>query len=278
MTRNWLESKTIFLTGASSGIGRDMTKLFIQAYGCKVIGVGQSEDKMQSLRVELGKQADLFEYRLFDVSCRENWESCVLDLERRGTVVDVLINNAGIMPRFASVQVELPVVHQLVRRVIATNFLASVDSVSLMLPILLRSATPAIINMSSAAAFAALPGTAAYSAAKAAQKAFTECLMMELKGLVYVAGIYPGFVRTDLFRDQKRGLADRRLARFYLSSREVALAIVRGIARRRRMIIPGHEARLMRFFVHALGLRSLDFFTWILKKARAELFADVFRR
>ena len=277
MTRNWLESKTVFLTGASSGIGRELTKLLIRVYGCKVIGVGLNEEKMQSLCVELGERSAFFEYRLFDVSRRENWQACVLDLENSGTGIDILINNAGIMPRFASVETELPAIHLIVRRVIATNFIASVDSVSLMLPILMRSPTPAIINMASAAAFAAMPGTAAYSAAKAAQKAFTECLMMELKGRAYVAGIYPGFVRTDLFRDQKKGLADRRLARFYLSSQETARSIMNGMARHRRMIIPGQEARMMRLLERLLGLRALDLFTCILKKARAELFADVFK-
>lgn len=83
MTRKWLESKTVFLTGASSGIGRELTKLLIQLCGCKVIGVGLNEEKMRSLCVAMGEQSALFEYRLFDVSKRENWQACVLDLEHR---------------------------------------------------------------------------------------------------------------------------------------------------------------------------------------------------
>ena len=89
MTQNWLESKTVFLTGASSGIGRELTKLLIRLYGCKVIGVGLNEEKMRSLGVELGEQSALFEYRLFDVSRRENWQACVLDMESRGTAIDI---------------------------------------------------------------------------------------------------------------------------------------------------------------------------------------------
>lgn len=278
MTQNWLAGKTVLLTGASSGIGREMAKLLIRNYGCKVIGTGLNRAKMISLGIELGAQADRFDYRLFDVSLRENWESFAADLAESGTAIDILINNAGMMPRFASVENELPAIHQVVRHVMAANFFSTVDAVSLFLPLLRRSSTPAIINMSSASAVAAIPGTAAYSAAKAAQKVFSECLALELKGEVYVACVCPGFIRTDLFREQKKGLSDRRLEQFYMPVEIAARKIMRAIARRRRTITPGLDARLLSFSHRLLGLRAMDLITFIFKKAKVELFDDVYRQ
>jgi short-subunit dehydrogenase len=277
MKSNWLAGKSVLLTGASSGIGRDMTKLLICNFGCRVIGIGLNEAKMQTLAVELGAQADLFDYRLFDVSLRENWERFADELVNKGQAIDILINNAGIMPRFASIEAELPDIHHIVRRVMATNFYSTVDAVSLILPLLRRSETPAIINISSASAIAAMPGTAAYSAAKAAQRFFTECLSAELKGEVYVACVCPGFVRTELFREQKKGLSDRRLDYFYLPSDKAARKIVRGLSRQRRSITPGLDAKLIHFLYRILGIRSLDLFACLIKKVNAELFSDVFK-
>jgi NADP-dependent 3-hydroxy acid dehydrogenase YdfG len=73
--KNWLQDKTIVLTGASGGIGRQLCKLLVQKYGATVIGIGRSEEKMQSLCQELSAFENKFSYYLFDVSQRENWQN-----------------------------------------------------------------------------------------------------------------------------------------------------------------------------------------------------------
>ena len=66
----YLYGKTILLTGASSGIGREMTKQLVKTYGASVIGIGRNEEKLKSLKTELG---DKFNYYAMDVSVKENW-------------------------------------------------------------------------------------------------------------------------------------------------------------------------------------------------------------
>src|SRR5699024_6907729 len=99
MDKNWLDNKTVIVTGASSGMGKGITEKLIKEHGCKVLGVARSEKKMEALVAELGEYASQFSYQLFDVSVRENWENYVAYLNENGIKPDVLINNAGILPK-----------------------------------------------------------------------------------------------------------------------------------------------------------------------------------
>ena len=66
----YLRNKRIVLTGASSGIGREMAKQLVKKYGATVIGIGRNEEKLQTLKSELG---DNFSYYTMDVSVKNNW-------------------------------------------------------------------------------------------------------------------------------------------------------------------------------------------------------------
>ena len=66
--KNWLKGGTVVVTGASSGIGKELCKILLEKYAVKVIGVGRDEMKMLSLVAELTETAkENFTYRLFDV-------------------------------------------------------------------------------------------------------------------------------------------------------------------------------------------------------------------
>ena len=56
--RKWLCDKTIVISGASSGIGRGLSKYLIEKYNCNIIGIGRNEDKMKSLLAELGDKCE----------------------------------------------------------------------------------------------------------------------------------------------------------------------------------------------------------------------------
>ena len=53
MNKNWLNGKTVIVTGASSGIGRGLTKALIREHGCTVFGIARNQDKMEALITEL---------------------------------------------------------------------------------------------------------------------------------------------------------------------------------------------------------------------------------
>ena len=97
----WLDGKTVVVTGASGGMGAGIAATLIKKHGCTVIGVARSEPKMLKFIEELGPTyAQQFSYKLFDVSVKENWENFYNELVEEGVQVDVLVNNAGILPKF----------------------------------------------------------------------------------------------------------------------------------------------------------------------------------
>ena len=117
--RNWLHNETVILTGASSGIGRELCKILILQYGAKVIGIGRNEQKMQTLVAELGESAGAFTYRLFDVGEREAWKRFASDLQAQNVAPILLINNAGAFPAF---QTALDSSVETLNRIMNTNF------------------------------------------------------------------------------------------------------------------------------------------------------------
>ena len=96
----WIDNKTVIITGASSGIGKMLAERLMKEHNCRVIGVARSEKKMISFVEELGDYAKLFSYKLFDVSSYDNWQSFHDWLVENNIAPDVLINNAGVLPRF----------------------------------------------------------------------------------------------------------------------------------------------------------------------------------
>ena len=100
MKKNWLNGKNVVLTGASSGIGKEITKILINEFDCLVLGIARNEEKMLNLIEELGEKKEKFSYKLFDVSSKTNWEDFAKFLEKENISVDVLINCAGVLPNF----------------------------------------------------------------------------------------------------------------------------------------------------------------------------------
>ena len=97
----WLQGKTCVVTGASGGMGAGIAAALIKKHGCNVIGIARSEPKMKKFIEELGPSyAEQFTYRLFDVSKQENWIDFAAELAEKDIYIDVLINNAGILPKF----------------------------------------------------------------------------------------------------------------------------------------------------------------------------------
>ena len=101
MKKNWLYNKKIIISGASGGLGFNIAKTLIEKYNCTVIGIARNENKIKSAMQSLGDKKDKFSYVLFDVSVKENWINFKNELETKGFVPDVLINNAGFMLPFA---------------------------------------------------------------------------------------------------------------------------------------------------------------------------------
>lgn len=270
---NWINGRTFIITGASSGIGREMTIRLIKEHGCTVIGIGRSKPKMKSLKQELSYFSDHFSYHLFDTSVEQNWILFSEFLEKNKIQPDILINNAGMMPPFDYFD---HYSDEDIERVFKTNFYSCVYGVRHMKKHLAESMMPGIVNISSSDALSAVPGTSLYAASKAAMKSYTECLLAELGREMYIGLIFPGFTRTDIFRNQYVK-ADSFLIKI-MSTRadKMARKIIRAIDRRKNRKVIGKDAKAMNLFSKFFPVHAIKFYEIILRKSKAELFDNIF--
>ncbi|WP_285274854.1 SDR family oxidoreductase [Halopseudomonas bauzanensis] len=189
-----LQDKVVMVTGASSGIGAATIAALLDA-GARVIAVARRIDRLQALQKELGVGDD----RVLPVKCDirdEQQAQTLMDqaLEWGGSL-DGLINNAGLS---RGGLLEKTQVDDL-RVMLDTNIFALANLTRLATPEL-KKAQGTLINISSSVVHALIPGSAVYSASKAAVAAFSEVMRKELcTSDVRVITIYPGMVDTEFF-------------------------------------------------------------------------------
>lgn len=274
---NWLNGKTCIVTGASSGMGAGIAAALIKKHGCNVIGIARNEFKMQRFIEELGPSyAEQFSYKLFDVSKRENWEEFAAELEENGTQIDVLINNAGILPKFKRFdRYDIDEIETAMN----INFYSCVYSIKALLPMLLESENGAVINIDSSAALMSLAGTSVYSASKAAVKGFTESLREEFRGKLYVGLVCPGFTKTDIFRNQStEGEKGQKIIDMISTDCDLMVKMIMfGIEHKQALQIHGLDAHAMSIFGKLLPVNGSRLFSAIMKASDIDIFSEVFK-
>jgi len=276
--KNWLDNSTVIVTGASGGMGAGIAKRLIQDHNCTVIGIARSEEKMKSVIADLGPAyADKFTYHLFDVSKKENWENLAKELDEKNIQPDILINNAGILPKFKRFD---RFSDEEIERVMNINFYSCVYSIRALIPVIQKSSKAAIINIDSSAALMTLAGTSGYSASKAALKAFTEAVRTEYMGKVYVSLVCPGFTKTDIFRNQgevEHDAGDAVINLVATSCDRMVNMIMRGIEHKVPMQVHGVDAHLMSVCDRLMPVLGNTVFSGFMKLANVNIFAHVFR-
>jgi short-subunit dehydrogenase len=265
--RNYLLNKTVVLTGASSGIGKEMSKILVQTYGAKVIGVGRNEEKLSALKTELGEN---FTYYPFDVSNKDNWGSFATQLKTDGVRPDLLINNAGAFPQFSTFSQAKA---ETVERILKNNFLSAVYGVETFLE--LMDERGGIVNVCSSSALCSVVGTSAYSASKSAMKGFTECLIMEERTR-YVGIIYPGTTSTELFRNDEN-TKNSALDIVAMKPQKMAKKILKKIAKRKKRAIVGWDAKAMNLTAKIAPVWGLKFICFVMRKSKSKVFKEVFK-
>jgi NAD(P)-dependent dehydrogenase (short-subunit alcohol dehydrogenase family) len=196
--------KSIFVTGAASGIGKATSLLFAKR-GFKVGCYDVDVDGARKVAEEIGSGTS---YGRIDVANAESWNTAVEDFASAAGRMDVLFNCAGIlrMGRFEDVSPED------CRKQLDVNVMGVILGIHRCLPLLERTARePAddgaagsvIVNMSSASAVYGQPELAVYSATKFAVRALTEALDVELRAKgIRVVDVMPGYVDTPMVHSQ----------------------------------------------------------------------------
>lgn len=165
-------SETVLVTGASSGIGRELAKCFADE-GSRLVLTGRNTEALQSLADELRRTYKVEALILTaDLARPETPERIFQELQGRGITVDVLVNNAGFgaWGLFAG----LPLQRQL--EMLQVNITALIQLTGLFLPGMVQRRRGGILNVASVAGFLPGPGMAVYYATKACVLSFTEAL------------------------------------------------------------------------------------------------------
>lgn len=190
-----ITDKVVIITGASSGIG-EATALKLAEKGAKTVLTARREERLNELAEQIKNNGGETLVVTGDVTKNEDFEHVVKQtLEKFGTI-DVLINNAGLMP--------LSYINKLKtdewEKMVDVNIKGVLNGVAAVLPAMLEKKSGHIINISSSAAHNYFPGGAVYCATKAAVKMFSEGLRQELapKYGINVTSIEPGAVSTEL--------------------------------------------------------------------------------
>jgi short-subunit dehydrogenase len=191
---NW-HGTTIFLTGASSGIGEGLA-LALAKKGAVLGLVARREEMLRELAERCGKSGGLARAYPADV-CDESQVAEAFQgfISEFGTI-DILIANAGIGGNDESTRTYHP---PSVKKVVDVNLMGAVNAVHAVLPKMLEQRHGQLVAISSLAGFRGLPRSAAYSASKAAMTAFFESVRLDVKRKgIDVTIIQPGFIRTPL--------------------------------------------------------------------------------
>ena len=245
---SWIKNKNVIITGVSTGIGKELAKLFVNKYHCKVLGVARSVGKLEALKTELGEN---FSFYPMDISSRENWEAFAAGAATEFKP-DILINNAGMIHPFANI---CDLSDRDVERTVNTNYLSHIYAARTMIPVLEKSAYPGYVNIASASALLPVAGQSIYSSTKAAVYAMSECIRQEYEGEGwYVGYVLPGPVKTDLYNakasdgaEAKAKVKDGLITKIGQTAPHAAKVICRCMARRQSRIVLGAVAHLMGF-------------------------------
>jgi NADP-dependent 3-hydroxy acid dehydrogenase YdfG len=188
-----ISGKVVAITGASSGIGA-ATARYLADKGAKVVIGARRTDRLDMLAADIGRSGGEALVRPLDVTQRAQMEAFVASAVERFGRLDVIINNAGLMPlsNLAMLKVDEW------DRMIDVNIKGVLYGIAAALPVMQRQNTGHVINVSSTAGHRIIPGGAVYSGTKFAVRAISEGLRQEIGASIRVTIISPGVVTTEL--------------------------------------------------------------------------------
>ena len=263
-----IAGKVFLVTGAGSGMGREMTHQII-AKGGKVAALDiHLPQLLETQQICSGGTANFLALDV-DITDRAKVLSLPEQVIKHFGLIDGIINNAGIIQPFVKVN---DLSFDQVERVMNVNFYGCVNVTKAFLPHLLDRPEAHIVNISSMGGFLPVPGQSIYGAAKAAVKLFTEGLYAELKEtVVRVSVVFPGAIATNITvnsgiempkaSSDSSGMAT-------LPAKDAARIILHGMETNQYRILVGSDSKFMDFLSRIAPEYATNF---IAKKMKALL-------
>jgi NADP-dependent 3-hydroxy acid dehydrogenase YdfG len=240
-----VEGKVIVVTGAGSGIGRELC-LHLMSKGARVAGADLNEKALDETAILAAAYKNQFRGYVVNVADRSAVEALPAQVVSGFGEVDGVINNAGIIQPFSRLN---DLDYATIERVLNVNLYGTLSVTKAFLPHLLDRPEAHIVNLSSMGGFVPVPGQTIYCAAKAAVKLLSEGLASELSHTkVRVTVVCPGAVATNIRSNSgvnSPTTPGSSRAMKALPASKAAEIIVRGIERDAYHVFVGKDAMLM---------------------------------
>lgn len=189
------QKNTAIITGASSGIGQATAKE-LAARGYHVMLAARREERLVELKKEIEAEGGSADYKVTDVTSVDDMKSLAQEtLEKTGRI-DVLVNNAGLMPLSYMNKLKIDEWDKMVD----VNIKGVLYGIAAVLPIMEEQKSGHILNVSSVAGHQVMKGSAVYSGTKYAVRAISDGLRQEIDPSheIRVTIVSPGAVATEL--------------------------------------------------------------------------------
>lgn len=250
-----VHGKTIVVTGAGSGMGRELTLALLRR-GARVAAVDLRAEGLDET-ARLATPRERLTTHVLDITDRAAAEALPEQVIAAHGAVDGIINNAGIIQPFITIdELDYPAIE----RVLNVNLMGTIHMVKAFLPLLRARPEAHIANVSSMGAFLPVPGQAMYGASKAAVKLLTEGLYAELLETgVGVSVIMPGAVATNITTNSGvdiPGMEDAAASARTTSAPDAARIMIDGIEADKLHIYVGRDSQMMNAAVRVAPRRA----------------------
>lgn len=247
-----LEGKIVLITGGGSGIGKIMSRLML-ARKAKVIIWDISQVNIDKTLAEFSEQGKIFGFKV-DVSNTKEIQETAIKVREEIGVVDVLINNAGIVvgEYFKNHSVAD------ISNTMHINATGPMYVTKEFLGDMLNQNAGHICNIASSGGLISNPKMSVYAASKWALIGWSDSLRLEMKQLkkdIHITTIMPYYIDTGMFDGVKSKIP-------ILNPEAAALTIVKAIEKNKKMVtLPGYIYRLTRFGQAIMPINVFDWFT-----------------
>ncbi|MCW4025453.1 MAG: SDR family oxidoreductase [Candidatus Bathyarchaeota archaeon] len=243
-----MSQKTALITGASSGIGYELSKLF-EKNGYNTVIVSRNEEKLSALAYEINKEYKV-ETKIIskDLSHPNSANEIFNEIGKQELQIDVLVNNAGfdVYGEFSNTNLEEEM------EMMQVNMVSLTKLTKLFLPKMKTNSSGKILNISSIGAFVPGPLNIVYCATKAYVLNFSEGLAEELDGTgVTVTALCPGATKTE-FTKRAKNQDIKFFKSHVMEAKQVAQIGYDGLMKNKRVVVPGLYNKTQHFLIKLL--------------------------
>ncbi len=237
------QKQTVLITGATSGIGFELAKIFA-ADSYNLVLIARRADRLEKIKTEFEKNFGITVTNIVkNLSEQTAAQEIAEEIKKQEISIDILINNAGIgvYGNFSNTEREKEL------NMIKLNITALTDLTKLLLGSMIQRRKGKILNVASTAAFQPGPKMAVYFASKAYVLSFSEALREEVKQHgITVCCLCPGTTRTEFQQiAATEGILGTLREDVMMDAKTVAQIAYKGLNKGKAIIIPGYKNKLL---------------------------------